>query len=173
MLGHGNARDMNALKASLARLPELKDLTSGAPKGLLKEIGEQLDPLADLHELIESAIREDAPVTLREGRLIRDNFHAELDELITLDRDGKQMILALEEKERKKSGIAKLKVGYNKVFGYFFEVSRANAASVPDYFIRKQTLVNAERFLTPELKELENKISSAGKTTGTGILPVH
>lgn len=161
VLGHGNARDMDAMKLSLSRLPMLKELLSAAAAGLLQTIGHELDPVSDLHGLIHAAIREDAPITLRDGRLIREGFHEELDELIILLRDGKQLILGLEAKERQRTGIAKLKVGFNRVFGYFFEVSRAQAGSIPDDFIRKQTLVNAERFITPELKELENKISTA------------
>ncbi|RJX22171.1 MAG: DNA mismatch repair protein MutS [Desulfobulbus sp.] len=161
VLGHGNARDMSGLKVSLARLPELQGLVADLPPGLLRSTGDELDLLADLHELIEQAIRDDAPVTLRDGNLIREGYHPELDELIVLLRDGKQMILGLEEKERARTGIAKLKVGYNRVFGYYFELSRAQTAELPPDFIRKQTLVNAERFITPELKELENKIATA------------
>lgn len=161
VLGHGNARDMSAMKVSLGRLPALKKLLAGSPPGLLHDIGDELDELADLHDLIDRAIRDDAPVTLRDGNLIREGFHAELDELIVLLRDGKQIILGLERKERERTGIAKLKVGYNRVFGYYFEVRRSQAGAIPADFIRKQTLVNAERFITPELKELENKISSA------------
>ena len=161
VLGHGNARDMDAMKLSLGRLPELKKLLASTQTGLLHNIGTELDPVTDLHELIHAAIRDDAPITLRDGNLIREGYHAELDELIVLLRDGKQLILGLEAKERERTGIARLKVGFNKVFGYFFEVSRAQAATIPDDFIRKQTLVNAERFITPELKELENKISTA------------
>ncbi|XCN75204.1 MAG: DNA mismatch repair protein MutS [Candidatus Electrothrix aestuarii] len=161
VLGQGNARDMAALKVSLGQLPDLKKLLMNTPGGLLQEIGMELDPLFDLHELIDKAIRDDAPITLREGRLIREGFHGELDELIYLLRDGKQLILNLEAKERERTGIAKLKVGFNRVFGYYFEVSRAHKGELPEDFIRKQTLVNAERFITPELKELENKISTA------------
>jgi DNA mismatch repair protein MutS len=161
VLGQGNARDMNSLGVSLARLPDLKKLLESMPPGLLQQLGLKLDPLADLYQLITRAIRDDAPVTLREGNLIKEGFHAELDELIVLLRDGKQLIANLEGRERKRSGNPKLKVGFNKVFGYFFEVSRAQAATIPEDYIRKQTLVNAERFISPELKELENKISSA------------
>uniref|UniRef100_UPI004057A7D0 DNA mismatch repair protein MutS n=1 Tax=Candidatus Electronema sp. TaxID=2698783 RepID=UPI004057A7D0 len=162
VLGHGNARDMAALKLSLACLPELKKLLLNTPASLLHETGTALDPLFDLHDLIHRAVRDDAPVTLREGGLIREGFHAELDELLHLLRDGRQLIAALEAKERERSGIAKLKVGYNRVFGYYFEVSRAQQkGELPAYFIRKQTLANAERFITPELKELEEKISTA------------
>ncbi|MEA2114496.1 MAG: DNA mismatch repair protein MutS [Thermodesulfobacteriota bacterium] len=161
VLGHGNARDMDGMKLSLGRLPDLKKMLAATQAGLLHDIGTELDPVSDLHELIHAAIRDDAPITLRDGNLIREGYHAELDELIVLLRDGKQLILALEAKERERTGITRLKVGFNKVFGYFFEVSRAQAATIPDDFIRKQTLVNAERFITPELKELENKISTA------------
>ena len=160
VLGHGNARDMDAMKLSLGRLPGLKQLLTKSAPGLLQDIGNDLDPITDLHELIHAAIRDDAPVTLRDGNLIREGYNAELDELIVLLRDGKQLILGLEAKERERTGIAKLKVGYNRVFGYYFEVSRAQAGTIPEDFIRKQTLVNAERFITPELKELENKIAT-------------
>lgn len=161
ILKQGNARDMNSLGVSLARLPDLKDLLEKISPGLLRTLGTALDPLKDLHQLISDAIRDDAPLSLREGNLIREGFHDELDELIILLRDGKKLILNLEGKERERSGNPKLKVGYNKVFGYFFEVSKAQASTIPDDFIRKQTLVNAERFITPELKELENRIASA------------
>ena len=161
VLGHGNARDMEAMKLSLGRLPELKKLLASTQTGLLHTVGTELDTVADLHELIHAAIRDDAPITLRDGNLIREGYHPELDELIILLRDGKQLILGLEAKERKRTGITRLKVGFNRVFGYFFEVSRSQATTMPDDFIRKQTLVNAERFITPELKELENKISTA------------
>lgn len=160
-LGQGNARDMNSLGVSLARLPVLKNLLEDVPPSLLQQLGLELDPLADLYRLIDRAIRDDAPVSLREGNLIKEGFHEELDELIVLLRDGKQLIANLEARERKRSGNPKLKVGFNRVFGYFFEVSRAQASTIPEDYIRKQTLVNAERFISPELKELENKITSA------------
>lgn len=161
VLGHGNARDMSAIKQSLQQLPGLQRELATCSSPLLHDLYADFDPLADLHSLLDSAIRDDAPISLREGRLIREGYHAELDHLITLLRDGKKLILDLERSERQRSGLAKLKVGYNKVFGYFFEISRSQSADVPDYFIRKQTLVNAERFITPELKDLENAISTA------------
>ena len=161
VLGHGNARDMSAIKTSLEQLPALLQMLKGCSALLVRALAEKFDILADLHALIDSAIREDAPITLREGKLIREGFNAELDHLLLLLRDGKKMILNLESKERERSGIAKLKVGYNKVFGYYFEISRSQRVEVPEYFIRKQTLVNAERFITPELKELENSITHA------------
>ena len=161
VLGQGNARDMSAIKTSLARLPEVQGYLHTCRSPLLMALGTDFDPLADLHAAIHAAIRDDAPVSLREGNLICEGYNEELDHLILLLRDGKKLILALETQERERSGLAKLKVGYNKVFGYFFELSRAQSGEVPDYFIRKQTLVNAERFITPELKELENSIITA------------
>lgn len=161
VMNQGNARDMLAIKNSLARLPDLHVELAQLQSPLLRELAENFDPLADLHELIERSIREDAPVGLREGNLILEGFHPGLDRLIVLLRDGKKMILAMESAERERSGLAKLKVGYNRVFGYYFEVSRNQAQNLPDYYIRKQTLANAERFVTPELKELENSIVSA------------
>jgi len=161
VLGHGNGRDMSAIKTSLAQLPPLHRLLAGCSAPLLQSMAAGFDLLEDLHDLIDQAIRDDAPITLREGRLIREGFNPELDHLILLLRDGKNLILDLERSERERSGIAKLKVGYNKVFGYYFELSRSQAVEVPDYFIRKQTLVNAERFITPELKELEHAIATA------------
>lgn len=161
VLGHGNARDLSAIKTSLAQLPAIHQLLGKFSAPLLRELSTHFDVLEDLHVLIDAAIRDDAPISLREGNLIREGYHEELDHLLLLLRDGKQMILDLEKAERARSGIAKLKVGYNKVFGYYFELSRSQAESLPDYFIRKQTLVNAERFITPELKELENSILTA------------
>jgi len=159
VLGSANARDLTALKHSLAQLPALKKAAKGP--GLLDQLGQQLDTLDDIHELLERSINEDAPISLREGRIIKAGYHQELDELNSILHDGKSHILSLEADERERSGIAKLKVGYNKVFGYYFEVSRLQSANVPDHFIRKQTLANAERFITPELKEFENKVMHA------------
>ncbi len=160
-LGHGNGRDMVAMKHSLALLPEIRSCLQELPAGLLRDIGTRLDVLADIHQLLAQAINDDPPATLREGNLIKAGYNQTLDDLLHLLRDGKDMILALEEKERKRTGIPKMKVGYNRVFGYYFEVSKSHHQMVPDSFIRKQTLVNAERFITPELKELENRITTA------------
>ncbi len=160
VLGSANARDLTALRVSLGRLPPIKDLLVST-SGLLADLANGLDPLADIHDLLARAIHEEAPVGLRDGGLIRPGYSAELDELLHLLRDGKDLIAGLEAKEREKSGIANLKIGYNKVFGYYFEVSKAQQAKVPDYFIRKQTLVNAERYITPELKEFEQKVLGA------------
>ncbi len=161
VLGQGNARDMSAIKVSLQQLPPLKEALATCHSPLITHIHDNLDHLEDICELIEKAIRDDAPTGLREGRLIKEGYHQELDRLVSLLRNDKQHILNLEAKERERTGIAKLKVGYNKVFGYFFEVSRNQTDNIPEDYIRKQTLVNAERFITQELKELESSISTA------------
>lgn len=161
VLGHGNARDMSAIKASLAQLPALQSILAACTSPKLCTLAAEFDILADLHLLIDKAIRDDAPITLREGNLISEGYNEELDHLLLLLRDGKKLILDLESAERERSGLSKLKVGYNKVFGYYFEVSRTQVDALPEYFIRKQTLVNAERFITPELKELEHAILTA------------
>jgi len=161
VLGNGNGRDMLALKQSLAKLPAIKELLLQCEAARIKDIGEQLDILDDLHQLLETTINEEAPITLREGRLIKEGYNDELDELVHIQRHGKQLILDLETQERTATGISKLKVGFNKVFGYFIEVSRLQSENVPETYIRKQTLVNAERFITPELKEFETKVLGA------------
>ncbi len=161
VLGHGNGRDAVALKQSFARLPEIHQLLGECASPKLKEIYDGFDTLSDLCELLTQAIADDPPITLRDGNLIKRGYSDELDELITLLQDGKQLILNLEQQEREKTGIPKLKIGFNKVFGYFIEVSKINSNNVPDHYIRKQTLVNAERFITPELKEFETKVLSA------------
>jgi DNA mismatch repair protein MutS len=161
VLGNGNGRDMLALKQSLAKLPAIKELLLQCKADRIQRLGKDLDILNDLHQLLETTIHEEAPITLREGRLIKPGHNKELDELVHIQRHGKQLILDLESRERKSTGIAKLKVGFNKVFGYFIEVSKLQSNNVPETYIRKQTLVNAERFITPELKEFETKILGA------------
>ncbi len=161
VLGNGNGRDMLALKQSLAKLPAVKELLLQCEAADIRDIGNSLDILDDLYQLLEKTINEEAPVTLREGRLIKPGYNEELDELVHMQRHGKQLILDLEAQERAATGISKLKVGFNKVFGYFIEVSRLQSENVPDSYIRKQTLVNAERFITPELKEFESKVLGA------------
>ncbi len=162
VLGSSNARDLTALKHSLLQLPKIKSLIATIPQGLLHDIHNAIDELNEIAILLESSIREDAPITLREGNIIQTGYNVDLDELNILVTDGKRLIAELENREKEKSGIAKLKIGFNKVFGYYLEVSKAQLLNgVPDYFIRKQTLVNAERFITPELKEFEAKVLSA------------
>ncbi len=161
ILGSGNGRDMLAMKKSLASLPAIHTLLEQCNTRKLIDIRQQFDTLTDLHELLEESVHDEAPVTLRDGHLIKSGFNDELDELVHILRDGKQLILNLESQERAATGIGKLKIGFNKVFGYFIEVSKLQADKVPDSYIRKQTLVNAERFITPELKDFENKVLGA------------
>ena len=161
VLGHGNGRDAVALRQSLASLPEIHLLLQACDNQKIQEICSDFDTLSDLHDLLSRAVSDDPPVTLRDGNLIKRGYSGELDELVSLLRDGKQLILSLEQQERERTQIPKLKIGFNKVFGYFIEVSKVNSEKVPDYYIRKQTLVNAERFITPELKEFESKVLSA------------
>ena len=161
VLGIGNARDMLAMKRSLARLPVLNDLLCQCRTDKLLVIATEFDTLNDLHCLLENAVNEEAPITLHDGDLIKHGYNDELDELIVLLRDGKKLILDLEDKERAATGIQKLKIGFNGVFGYFIEISKVNADKVPDHYIRKQTLVNAERYITPELKEFETRVIGA------------
>ena len=153
-------RELRALGESLARFPRVHELLGSAHAVLLRHIAE-LDLLADVRELIERAVAEDAPATLAEGGALRTGYNAELDELRGI-RDGAQdFIASLQARERERTGISSLKVGYNKVFGYFLEITRANMERAPSDYERKQTLANAERYVTPELKELEAKILGA------------
>ncbi len=161
VLGQGNGRDAVALRQSLMMLPEIHKLLGQCATPGLQQISEAFDTLSDLTELLQHAIADDPPVTLRDGNLIKEGCNEELDELIHLLRDGKGLILGLESTEREKTGISKLKIGYNKVFGYYIEISNAHLDKVPDHYIRKQTLVNAERFITPELKEFESRVLTA------------
>ncbi len=161
MLGTCNGRDLLALRESLSQLPQISNLLNTCQDPRLLAILAEFDILTDLHDMLESSINPEAPISLREGNLIQEGYNSELDELIAILRDGRQMILNLEKKERETSGLPKLKIGFNKVFGYFLEVSKGLCDRVPDYYTRKQTLVNAERFITPELKEFEGKVLGA------------
>ncbi len=159
-LGQSNARDLVALKRSLLSLPDILRKSESLKSGLF--FGDIIpDNLNEVAELIERAIREDAPPTVNEGGIIKSGYHRELDELIRIIRDGKGFLARLEAEEKEKTGINSLKVRYNKVFGYYIEVSKAHAKSVPDYYVRKQTLVNAERYITDELKSFEHKVLGA------------
>lgn len=159
--GNANARDMVTLKNSLARLPEVKKNLSNCKTELLKELNENLDELQDLYKLIDTAIVEDPPMTIKEGGIIRLGYDEEIDKLKTAQIEGKNWLIQLEAEERKKTGIKNLKIGFNKVFGYFIEVTKSYFDQVPDRFVRKQTLTNAERYITEELKNLENQILGA------------
>lgn len=156
-----NPRDLIAFKSSLEMLPHIKTLLKEFTSELLTDLYNELDPLDDIKDYIEGAIIEDPPVSIREGGIIREGFHEEADKLRSAKTEGKTWLADLEAKEKEKSGIKNLKVKYNKVFGYYFEVTNSFKDLVPDYFIRKQTLANAERYTTNELKELEDIILGA------------
>lgn len=160
-LGSGNARDLISLKNSLKKISELKKYLKEANSVLLKNLYKSFDELSSLTNLIEKAIIEEPPAKVTEGGMIKDGYNTELDELKTISREGKNFIKNLQKDEIKRTGINSLKVKYNKVFGYYIEVSKANLDMVPDNYIRKQTLVNAERYITPELKSYEEKILNA------------
>ncbi len=160
-LRRANPRDLVALKETLSRLPGLRSALGAFEAPLLREILLKLDPSEEVVESISRALVEDPPAVITEGGIIRDGYHRELDELRAISREGKGWIARLEARERQRTGIQNLKVGYNQVFGYYIEVTRANLHLVPPDYIRKQTLTGAERFVTPELKEYENKVLGA------------
>ncbi|TJY44246.1 DNA mismatch repair protein MutS [Cohnella pontilimi] len=160
--GTANARDLNALKASLQRVPAVQSLCREIGSDPLTHLADRLDTCSDISDAIEQAIAEDPPVSVREGGLIRSGFDHKLDELREASRNGKRWIAELERQEREATGIKSLKIGFNKVFGYYLEVTKANLGSLPEgRYERKQTLANAERFVTPELKEKEALILEA------------
>jgi DNA mismatch repair protein MutS len=154
-------RDLNGIRESLALLPEIRKMVSGSSSRALSEIGSALPQLEDLESLISEAINDDAPVLFKLGAVIRDGFSPELDRLRDLSQNAKRWILDLQAKERQSAGISTLKIGYNKVFGYYIEVSKSNLKHVPDHYTRKQTLVGGERFVTQELKDKEAEILRA------------
>lgn len=156
-----NPRDLIAFRNSIHMLPPIKTLMSDFHSPLLKRLYEQLDTLDELYELIERSIAEEPPLTLHDGGILKEGYNEEVDRLRKAKTDGKSWLADLEAKEREKTGIKNLKIKYNKVFGYYLEVTNSFKDLVPDYFTRKQTLANAERFITPELKELEDVILGA------------
>src|SRR2546421_5078462 len=160
-LGSATPRDLLALRISLDRVPKIRELLANAESSLLQVLNESMDELADVRALIASAIEDDPPAKVVDGGVIRSGYSAELDELRSLSRDAKQTIAALEAEERARTGIGTLRIRYNNVFGYFIEVSKANAARVPADYERRQTLANAERFTTSALKEWESKVLGA------------
>ena len=159
--GNANARDMITLKNSLSKLPDVKKILEHCQSEMLKDIYENLDELKDIHELIEKAIVEDPPMTVKDGGIIKMGYDEEVDKLKTATTEGKNWIIQLEADEKEKTGIKNLKVGFNKVFGYYIEVTKLNLSQVPERYVRKQTLTNAERYITEELKNLENQILGA------------
>ena len=159
--GNANGRDLISLKNSVKQLPEIKQILSKTESGLLHELYEELDVLQDIYELIEKSIVEEPPISVKEGGIIKLGYDPEIDVLKKATTEGKTWIVQLEAREREKTGIKGLKVGFNKVFGYFIEVTKSNLSMVPETYIRKQTLTNAERYVTEELKNLENQILGA------------
>ena len=166
-LGSANARDLIALKDSLYLIPPIKEQLQNCETALLKTLNESLDPSTELADLIDAAICLDPPISVREGGLIRDGYNEELDELREITGQGKDWIASLQRQEREKTGITSLKIGFNKVFGYYIEVTKANLQFVPEHYNRKQTLVNAERFITDDLKDWELKILNAQERIGS------
>ncbi len=159
--GTANPRDLLALGNTLMILPELRAELLREEMGPVADLAGEINPLPELAALLGNALREDPPVTMTEGNIFREGYNQELDALISATRDGKQWIAGLEQQERERTEIKSLKVGYNQVFGYYLEVTKANLALVPEDYIRKQTLANAERFITPELKKYEELILGA------------
>ena len=159
--GNSNAREMNALKNSLIQIPNVKNLIKEASSEMLKDLEKSLDTCQDLAKLIDSAIVEEPPITIKEGGIIKQGYNDEVDEYKNASIQGKQWLLELEQKEKEQTGIKNLKIGFNKVFGYFIEVTKSNLNLVPERYIRKQTLTNGERYITEELNELESKVLGA------------
>lgn len=153
-----NPRDLISFKTSLSYLPYIRQLLAGYPSGLLHQIYEDLDGLEDIHQLLEDSIIEDPPLQIKEGGIIKDGYLEHIDELKHAKTDGKQWLAELETKERETSGIKNLKIKYNKVFGYYFDVTNSYKELVPEHFIRKQTLANSERYTTEELDKLADTI---------------
>ena len=159
--GSANARELRSLYDTVTCLLPLKELLASADTRLLQKIEGDIDPLTDILDLIDEAIAEDPPFTVREGGMIASGYSPELDELRDIVENGQGYLATIEAEERERTGIAKLKIGYNKVFGYYLEVPRSFQGNVPPEWIRKQTLTNAERYITGELKELESKVLGA------------
>lgn len=160
--GSANARDLRAVSSTLAVIPQVKELLAPCTGAELSALRESLDPLDDIRSLIDAAIVENPPFTVREGGMIRDGYNEDVDKLRDVMTNGKDWIEKTVEEEKEKTGIKTLKIGYNRVFGYYIEVSKSFVDQVPDTYIRKQTLANAERYITQELKETESMVLGAG-----------
>ncbi len=159
--GSGNARDVRAIGQSLLMLPEVKAMIEGCKSGLLRDLNDFVVLLPDLVDLIEKAIVDEPPLTIKEGGVIREGYNKDLDEFRTAATEGRNWLAQYQKSEQERTGIKNLKVRHNRVFGYYIEISKGQLANVPEDYIRKQTMVNAERFITPELKEYESKIFGA------------
>lgn len=162
-LATANARDLAALRSSLRALPQIRERLQTAKSTLLSEKAKNFDILEDIEDLLSRAIVDEPPIALREGKIIREGFSEEIDKLNLAMTNGRAYLAKLEAEEREKTGIRTLKVGFNKVFGYYIEVSKVNADRVPEHYIRKQTLAAGERFITPELKEIEGAVLGASE----------
>ncbi|MHA2024486.1 MAG: DNA mismatch repair protein MutS [Candidatus Thorarchaeota archaeon] len=158
VFGNANARDLLALRIALAKLPKIKKSLADCKSDLLKHSGNSVDTLSKLHKTLKQAIVDEPPVSIRDGGMIQSGFSKELDELKDTIASDKKWIASLQESERRRTGIKTLKVGYNRVFGYYIEVTKSNLSMVPEEYDRKQTLANAERYITPELKEKESTV---------------
>ena len=156
--GNVNARELISLRNSLSNLPELKKVLSMANSTMLKKLYERLDELKDIHDLINNAIVDEPPISVKEGGIIKNGYNQEIDEYRNASVEGKNWIIALEAREKEKTGIKNLKVGYTRVFGYYIEITKSFLKQAPEHYIRKQTLTGGERFITEELKEIEEKI---------------
>ncbi|MBI1811485.1 MAG: DNA mismatch repair protein MutS, partial [Nitrospirae bacterium] len=156
-----NPRDLTAIRNSITHLPSIKKALLSSKDVYLKSIAEEISEFSSLKSLIESSIIDTPPLSLRDGGIIRNGYNKEIDSLRKIATSGKDFIAELEMSEKKKTGISSLKVGYNKIFGYYIEITNANLDQVPEHYIRKQTLVGGERFITPELKEYESKVIGA------------
>ena len=161
--GNATPRDLKALQSTAEKIPSLRQLMEPVKSQYLREIYENLDSLEDVASLLQKAICDDPPVMVKDGGIIKEGYHAELDELRNLVGHTKEYITKIEAREKEETGIRTLKIGYNRVFGYYLEVSKSFINEVPDTYIRKQTLANCERYITQELKELEDKIMTAGE----------
>ncbi len=159
--GNSNGREMNSLKASLEQIPEIKELLKQSQAPLIIALNNNLDDCHDLAKLINDAIVDDPPITIKDGGVIKEGYNSLVDEYKKASTEGKTWLLELEQREKERTGIKNLKIGFNKVFGYYLEVTKSNLGYVPDYYIRKQTLTNGERYITEELNELESKILTA------------
>ncbi|MBR2750286.1 MAG: DNA mismatch repair protein MutS [Clostridiales bacterium] len=156
-----NARDLLCLRNTLSKLPYLRQCAACFNKGILAKAHDDLEDLSDIYELLDSSLAEDPPISIKEGGIIKDGYNEEADKLRHASKDGKSIILEMEAKEREATGIKNLKISYNKVFGYYIEVSKGNVSLVPDHYIRKQTLTTGERYITEEMKKIEESIVGA------------
>lgn len=162
---------MLSLKSSVQKLPEIKKVLEDTNSNLLKEIHNNIDELKDIYELIEKAIVEEPGITITEGNIIKKGYNEEVDKLKLASTEGKTWLINLEAKEREETGIKNLKVSFNKVFGYYIEVTKSNLKLVPDRYVRKQTLTNGERYITEELKEIEDTILRFRRKTNKLRIP--